>query len=104
MSLEEDARQARANAHGAMGAVENAKQRGLELHDQIMERLDALGQAIDSLPVDRALREAVRVLNVDWHNRSERPCGTCRAVSAALGEPFGCEVRAIERAKKKSNP
>ena len=39
------------------------------------------------------LRAALRQVSKDMHERSSRPCPTCRDVTAALGEPFGCEVR-----------
>lgn len=39
------------------------------------------------------LREALRQVSKDMHCVSSRPCPTCRNVTAAFGEPFGCEVR-----------
>lgn len=39
------------------------------------------------------LKQAIRVLCMDMHSASSRPCETCRLVSNALGEPFGCEAR-----------
>lgn len=40
------------------------------------------------------LRDALRDLNADWHNRSDRPCPTCQPISDLLGEPFGCYLHA----------
>ena len=36
------------------------------------------------------LLAALRALSSDMHQRSDRPCSTCRAVSVAISEPFGC--------------
>lgn len=36
------------------------------------------------------LRAALERVSRDMHNTSMRPCGTCREVTEALGEPFGC--------------
>lgn len=61
----------------------------------------ALGEAIafgfaesmKSYPRHDPLAEAVRVLNKDPHDYSMRPCPTCTAMTAALGEPFGCVAK-----------
>jgi len=94
MSVEEDAKQARANALGALDGIADAKMR-------ILERLDSIQWSIDNAPRDLALREAVKALGRDMHERSARPCATCQALTAALGEPFGCIAWAIEKAKAK---
>ena len=36
------------------------------------------------------LLAALWALSSDMHQRSDRPCSTCRAVSVAISEPFGC--------------
>lgn len=88
----EDAKYARTNAEGAEFAVRHAQQ-------AILERLDGIEQALADAPSAHALRGALKVLSRDMHVVSTRPCDTCRMVSAALGEPFGCSARA-ERLKK----
>lgn len=40
------------------------------------------------------LRTALRLLQADPHQWSTRPCPTCQAISAVLGEPFGCTLEA----------
>lgn len=48
--------------------------------------------------IDEAIRSAARILmsavlrtlQADPHQWSERPCQTCRAISALAGMPFGC--------------
>lgn len=44
---------------------------------------------------------AIDGLNVDWHNRSERGCGTCQALTDAMGKPIGCIHYAIEAAERR---
>lgn len=46
--------------------------------------------------------EALRCLSEDMHMSSSRPCATCRVVSAAIGKPFGCIVKAKSRARQQS--
>ena len=41
------------------------------------------------------LREAIDAWEMDPHNYSKRPCGTCRQMTEALGKPFGCVRYAI---------
>ena len=36
------------------------------------------------------LEAALDVVSKDMHSVSSRPCETCRFVSNALGQPFGC--------------
>ena len=43
------------------------------------------------------LDEALAALEVDNHNWSERPCSTCRAITTALGRPFGCNNPNVNR-------
>lgn len=52
---------------------------------------------LERLAEQSPLKLAVRALNLDWHDRSTRPCSTCSAVSAALGEPFGCDAYRLKR-------
>lgn len=35
-------------------------------------------------------RAALRRISRDMHRTSRRPCATCREITEALGEPFGC--------------
>jgi hypothetical protein len=37
-----------------------------------------------------ATNKAVKVLEVDMHNPSKRPCKTCQTMTDAFGFPFGC--------------
>jgi hypothetical protein len=53
----------------------------------IAEELD---KRLESASRSHLLREAVRVLGQDRHDWQARPCETCRVISNALGEPFGC--------------
>ena len=93
MSVEEDARQARANSLGAIERIDH-------YHERMVERLDGIQWSIDNAPKDLALREAAKALGRDMHNTSTRPCATCQAMTAALGEPFGCIATAIAKAKR----
>ncbi len=36
------------------------------------------------------LREAAKLLSTDMHYASMRPCRSCKAMTDALGEPYGC--------------
>jgi hypothetical protein len=92
MSVEEDARQARANALGALDGVQEAKQR-------ILERLDGLEATMVDLIRGAVLYEAVKLVSKDMHQVSNRPCPTCQAVTNALGEPFGCYAYQAKRVK-----
>ena len=52
-------------------------------------------------PAARVLVEAVlNLLQADPHHWSERPCPTCRTVSALVGRPFGCSLYRIQREGK----
>lgn len=90
-TIAEDAKYARSNAEGAEFAARHAEQ-------TILERLDGLEQALADAPSAHAMRAALRIVSQDMHVASTRPCDTCRMVTAALGEPFGCSARA-ERLK-----
>ena len=39
-------------------------------------------------------KEVTALLSLDNHNWSNRPCSTCRAVTALLGADFGCVLKA----------
>ncbi len=45
-----------------------------------------------------AIRGALRGFGVDGHLYGSRPCATCAAMTAALGEPFGCDLYRQRRA------
>lgn len=55
---------------------------------------EAVQQIVDGvlkgLTPSPLLLEALRALEQDPHNWSTRGCSTCRAVTTALGQPFGC--------------
>jgi len=38
------------------------------------------------------LTDVLMVLSVDMHQRSTRPCPTCKPISSLLGVPFGCDA------------
>lgn len=42
----------------------------------------------------------LRLIQVDPHHWSTRPCTTCNAVTAIAGQPFGCVLYAQERIKE----
>jgi hypothetical protein len=44
---------------------------------------------------------ALDLIQSDPHQWSERPCSTCRAVTALLGRPFGCILYEEERKGKR---
>lgn len=50
-------------------------------------------QAAAEVIVDAALR----LIQADPHQWSERPCSTCRAVSEIVNKPFGCVLYTIAR-------
>lgn len=64
----------------------------------------------DKLVNDRALslqaaarsytRTMAELLYKDNHYWSERPCGTCKTISALIGEPFGCYRYAEDRRRQ----
>ena len=41
------------------------------------------------------LDAALRVLSIDMHQASPRPCLTCSDLTAVLGWPFGCVARSV---------
>ena len=43
------------------------------------------------------LLAALRALSSDMHQRSDRPCPTCRPITLLLGEPFGCYAYQAKR-------
>lgn len=47
---------------------------------------------LTALVVERAELVA-RLLEVDSHHFSTRPCSTCTTVSGLLGRPFGCSAK-----------
>lgn len=42
------------------------------------------------------IASALNILQSDPHQWSMRPCPTCRAVSAIVGRPFGCDLYRIQ--------
>lgn len=54
----------------------------------VEEKIDEVLSLLKERP--SAVVESLRVLNEDNHSYSMRPCATCKTISAALGEPFGC--------------
>lgn len=46
------------------------------------------------------LKTALRDVSQDMHQTSTRPCGTCAAVTKALGESFGCVAYQREQSKR----
>lgn len=75
---------------------------GLAAHAEWLARQLNLAFAKGEQNADSALKRAVRLLALDMHEASSRPCESCRIVSAALGEPFGCEIRVQARLRTRS--
>jgi hypothetical protein len=48
------------------------------------------------------LEAALRLIQDDPHQWSERGCPTCRAVGAIIGKPFGCYAYAQQRAAQRA--
>ena len=46
------------------------------------------------------IEPVLRLLQVDPHQWSTRPCSTCRAVSSLVGKAFGCILYAKENPKR----
>ena len=60
------------------------------LHVDLLENLQ---RSQSSLRLDLyQLQEAVKNHRLDGHVYGRRPCATCKAVTKALGEPFGCDL------------
>ena len=52
------------------------------------------------IAVQLIIDAAMRLIQADAHYWSDRPCSTCRAVSAIVGKPFGCYEYQRIRAQK----
>ena len=50
--------------------------------------------------VAKATEQIADLIYVDPHQWSNRPCQTCRAITAAMGKPFGCYRYQREREGK----
>jgi hypothetical protein len=66
--------------------------RGLTRRLEALERAAPAPVDLNALVTERAELVA-RLLEVDPHGFSTRPCQTCSAVSATLGRDFGCTAR-----------
>ena len=53
----------------------------VRLQDAAMKELEAEVEG---------LRNSIDAWEMDPHNYSKRPCGTCQQMTKALGKPFGC--------------
>lgn len=61
-----------------------------------------LSAAIKQITGERdQLRVALRDVSQDMHISGIRPCGTCAAVTRALGEAFGCVAYQARLATKR---
>ena len=49
-----------------------------------------------------AVGPVLELIYKDPHSWSTRPCATCRAASAIIGQPFGCDRYRKERGNDKS--
>lgn len=47
---------------------------------------------------DEQAELALSLIRYDVHPSSPRPCGTCRKITAILGEPFWCLRHALQEA------
>lgn len=50
--------------------------------------------------VNVVMEPIIRLLEVDGHTFSTRPCQTCRAISSILGKPFGCSKKALTQKRR----
>ena len=67
--------------------------RDRRVRDAVVDEL-----ALDAMPHDDLVELAAVLYSLvdDWHNVSERPCGTCDSISTVLGRSIGCtRYRAI---------
>jgi hypothetical protein len=66
-----------------------------------VSELASIERKIDELRGDFLPRSAVvamfRALSADMHTPSSRGCATCRAVTALIAEPFGCDAFAARK-------
>jgi len=68
------------------------------------EALTSNDRATDAavLAAARAITTAaLDLIYADPHQWSIRGCATCRAVSALIGKPFGCDRYQIQRSERK---
>ncbi len=50
--------------------------------------------------VNVLMKPILDILQEDPHSWSDRPCDSCRTISAIIGRPFGCYEFARRRAAK----
>lgn len=50
------------------------------------------------------LDASLRLIEDDPHDWSERPCPTCRPISAMVGRPFGCYSYALRKQAERQKP
>lgn len=62
------------------------------------DNLESRIQALEN----RLIRAVTDLLYADPHGWSERPCGTCRSITALLGYRFGCDRFRLARAQAKA--
>lgn len=55
-------------------------------------------EAVIQAAAGMIVRTVLGALQKDGHQWSTRPCGTCTAISALVGYPFGCDQFRIEKA------
>lgn len=74
-----------------------------ELCGETLKQLDRIEQIIKRLEErPSVLVEAIMAFSDDNHDWSNRPCPTCKTITAALKVPFGCyafQQRTGERSK-----
>lgn len=47
-------------------------------------------------PIPETDRDALDLIDADWHPTSGRPCPTCDPISTLIGRPWGCARYRIE--------
>jgi hypothetical protein len=60
-------------------------------------------KAVTKVAMAMVVQPILRVLQGDPHYWSERPCGTCRTITSLAGEPFGCELYAIQKKQRRAD-
>lgn len=63
----------------------------------MIKQVDISAEELLQASVRILLRPVIEIVYRDPHRWSERPCQSCRTITAILGEPFGCEKFQLER-------
>lgn len=73
-----------------------------DLNDKLTEISDRLQQLESRGSIDReAAASVLRLIDRDDHTWQDRPCPTCRTVTAFLGKPFGCNRTSAQASERR---